>query len=176
MSFLPDNYETPQGGTGSYMKLQTGDNKFRILSRPVIGWIDWVDKKPHRFPYKQKPAKPSGDQPIRHFWAMAVYDYADKQVKILEITQATIQKAIESLAKDEEWGSPGAYDIKITKTGQDKSTEYNLNPSPKKDLTQEIKDAAKAKPMNLEALLRNNDPFDVSNGEQTQLIFEEMPF
>jgi hypothetical protein len=175
MDFLPDNYETPQGGS-AYMKFQQGDNKFRILSKPVIGWVDWKDKVPFRFPFKNKPEQPFGNQPIRHFWAMVVFDYADQQVKVLEITQSTIQKAIEHLAKDEDWGSPGDYDLKINKSGQDKSTEYKVNPSPKKPLTKEIKDAALAKPINLDALFKNADPFVIANGEQTKLIFEELPF
>lgn len=175
MDFLPDNYETPQGA-GSYMKFQQGDNKFRILSKPIIGWLDWKDKVPHRFSFKNKPEKPLGDQAIKHFWAMVVFDYADQQVKILEITQSTIQKAIETLAKDEEWGNPAGYDIKVNKSGQDKQTEYRVNPSPKKAVSDEIKKAAKDKPVNLEALYRNADPFDVSNGEQTELIFASLPF
>lgn len=175
MDFLPENYETPQGG-GSYMKLQQGDNKLRILSKPVIGWLDWKDKVPHRFGFKNKPEKPLGDQAIRHFWAMLVFDYSDQNVKILEITQSTIQKAIETLAKDEDWGSPGGYDIKINKKGQDKQTEYSVTPSPKKDLSDEVKKAAKDKPVNLEALFTNKDPFDVSNGEQTELLFTSLPF
>jgi hypothetical protein len=175
MDFLPDNYETPQGA-GSYMKLQQGDNKFRILSKPIIGWLDWKDKVPHRFGFKNKPEKPMGDQAIKHFWAMIVFDYADQQIKILEITQSTIQKTIETLAKDEDWGSPAAYDLKINRKGQDKQTEYSVTPSPKKPVSDEIKKAAKDKPVNLEALYANKDPFDVSNGEQTELIFNTLPF
>lgn len=175
MDFLPENYETPQGA-GAYMKLQQGENKFRILSKPIIGWLDWKDKTPHRFPFRNKPEKPMGEQAIRHFWSMLVFDYADKSVKILELTQSTIQKSIEHLAKDEDWGNPGDYDIKITKSGQDKSTEYKVNPSPKKPLSDDIKAAAKAKPANLDALFTNGDPFDLSKGEQTQLLFELMPF
>lgn len=175
MDFLPANYETPQGA-GSYMKFQQGDNKFRILSKPIIGWLDWKDKVPHRFGFKNKPEKPLGDQPIRHFWAMIVFDYSDQAVKILEITQSTIQKAIEHLAKDEDWGSPHEYDLKVNKTGQEKSTEYKVNPSPKKPITEEIKAAAIAKPINLEALYKGADPFDVSKGEQTALIFQDLPF
>jgi len=175
MDFLPDNYETPQGA-GSYMKFQQGDNKFRILSKPIIGWLDWKDKVPHRFGFKNKPEKPLGDQPIKHFWSMIVFDYSDQQIKILEITQSTIQKAIEALAKDEDWGSPAGYDIKVVKSGQEKQTEYRVNPSPKKPVSDEIKAAAKAKPINLEALYSNKDPFDVSNGEQTELIFQTLPF
>ncbi len=175
MSFLPDSYETPQG-SGSYMKFQQGENKFRILSKPIIGWLDWKDKVPFRFTFKNKPEKPLTDQPIKHFWSMIVWDYSDSSIKILEITQATIQKAIEALAKDEDWGSPHEYDIKIVKTGQDKNTEYRVNPSPKKQLAEEVKVAAKAKPINLDALYKNADPFNVSNGEQTQLIYESLPF
>jgi len=175
MSFLPENYETPQGG-GSYMKLQQGDNKLRILSKPIIGWLDWKDKVPHRFTMKAKPEKPLGEQAIKHFWAMIVFDYADQSVKILEITQSTIQKAIEDLAKNEDWGSPHEYDIKITKKGQDKQTEYSVMPSPKKPLSEEIKKAATDKPINLEALYKNGDPFNIVNGEQTQLIYESLPF
>lgn len=175
MDFLPDNYETPQGA-GAYMKFQQGDNKFRILSKPIIGWLDWKDKVPYRFQLKNKPEKPLTDQAIKHFWAMVVFDYADQQVKILEITQSTIQKAIEHLAKDEDWGSPADYDLKVNKSGQDKGTEYKVNPSPKKPLTKDIKDIALAKPCNLEALFKNTDPFDVSTGAQTQLIFESLPF
>jgi hypothetical protein len=175
MDFLPANYETPQGA-GSYMKFQQGDNKFRILSKPIIGWLDWKDKVPYRFGFKNKPEKPLGDQPIRHFWAMIVFDYSDQAVKILEITQSTIQKSIEHLAKDEDWGSPHEYDLKVNKTGQDKSTEYKVNPSPKKPVSDEIKAAALAKPINLEALYKNGDPFNISNGEQTALIFQDLPF
>jgi hypothetical protein len=161
MDFLPQDYETPQGG-GSYMKLQQGENKFRILSKPIIGWLDWKDKTPHRFTMKNKPEKPfDPSKPIRHFWAMLVFDYADKSIKILEITQNTIQKAIEHLAKDEDWGNPA---------------DYKVNPSPKKSLSDEIKEAAKAKPVNLEALYKGGDPFNIQNGEQTQLIFESLPF
>lgn len=176
MDFLPQDYETPQGG-GAYMKLQQGENKFRILSKPIIGWLDWKDKQPHRFNIKSKPEKPfDPTKPIKHFWAMIVFDYTDKQVKILEITQNTIQKAIEHLAKDEDWGSPADYDIKVTKTGQEKATEYKVNPSPKKPLTDDVKEMAKRKPINLDALFKNGDPFSIQNGEQTQLIFESLPF
>jgi hypothetical protein len=175
MDFLPQNYETPQT-TGLYMKFQQGENKFRILSQPIIGWLDWKNKVPHRFTFKNKPEKPLGEQAIKHFWSMVVFDYADQSVKILEITQSTIQKAIESLVKDEEWGSPAYYDIKVSKKGQEKSTEYSVNPSPKKDLSEEIKKAALEKPVNLEALFKNGDPFNIVNGEQTQLFFESLPF
>jgi len=107
--FLPDGYEAPQGGS-SYLKLQQGENKLRILSKPIIGWLDWKDKVPHRFGFKQKPEKPfDPSKPIKHFWAMIVFDYSDSQVKVLEITQQTIQKTIQDLAANEDWGSPSLF-------------------------------------------------------------------
>ena len=173
--FLPQSYEVPQSA-GGYMKFQQGENKFRILSKPIIGWLDWKDKVPHRFGYKNKPEKPMTDQAIKHFWAMIVFDYSDKTIKILEITQSTIQKAISDLASNEDWGSPHAYDLKVTKKGQEKQTEYAVMPSPKKDLSDEIKKAALDKPINLEALYKNADPLAIVNGEQTELIFQGLPF
>lgn len=175
-TFLPQDYETPQGG-GSYMKLQQGENKIRILSKPIIGWIDWDNNKPLRFGMKNKPEKPiNPTKAIRHFWAILVFDYADNGVKILEITQQTIQSAISNLSKDNDWGNPGEYDIKIVKKGQDKQTEYVVTPSPKKPLTEEQKQAAKDKPVNLDNLFKGTDPFSILNGEQTQLIHEALPF
>lgn len=175
MDFLPDNYEAPQGG-GAYMKFISGDNKFRILSKPIIGWLDWKDKVPHRFTYKNKPLKPLGEQAIKHFWAMIVFDYAENAIKILEITQSTIQKSISDLSKNEEWGNPCEYNLTVSKKGQDMKTEYGVTPSPKKALTEDIKVAAKAKPINLENLFTGGDPFQIVNGEQTQLYFESLPF
>ena len=173
--FLPESYEVPETAT-SYMKFKQGENRFRILSKPVIGWIDWKDKVSYRFPFKNKPAQPLTDKPIKHFWAMIVFDYSDKTIKVLEITQGTIQKPIENLAKDEEWGSPNHYDLKVSKSGQDLLTEYHVTPAPKKDLSEEVKKAAIDKPINLEALFKNGDPFNIVNGEQTQLLFQGLPF
>ena len=175
MDFLPQDYEVPQTNN-AYLKLQQGQNPIRIISRPIIGWLDWKDNRPLRFPAKNKPEPVDPTKPVRHFWAMAVYDYKDKQVKILEITQATVQKAIETYAKDADWGSPTEYDLKINKTGQDKNTEYSVVASPKKPVAPEVIEAAKARPVNLEALYRGADPFSIVNGEQTQYILNDLPF
>lgn len=176
-SFLPENYEVPQSNS-SYLKLPVGETKIRILTQPVIGWIDWKDNQPHRFRMNNKPQKSFDPlKPVRHFWALLVFDYTDNDIKIFEITQSTIQKQIENLAKDSEWGNPGQYDLKITKKGQDKSTEYSLTPSPKKTLSEEIKERAKVKPVYLNHLFENKDPFVLpQTGEQTQLIYETLPF
>ena len=39
-NFLPQDYEIPQD-VGNYMKFEDGENKFRILDKPIIGWEGW---------------------------------------------------------------------------------------------------------------------------------------
>jgi hypothetical protein len=172
--FLPENYEAPAGNS-NYMKLQDGENKIRILSKPIIGWLDWKDKVPHRFRYNAKPDKPLGEKPIKHFWAFLVWNYSEQAVQIIEITQSTIQNAIQTLHKDAEWGQPFFYDIKITRKGKDLDTTYSITPSPKKDLSDEIKKAALDKPAYLEALFDSADPW-VVNGKVTEYAFQSLPF
>lgn len=172
--FLPEGYETPQSG-GNFMRLQDGDNKIRILSKPIVGWLDWKDKQAYRFTMKNKPDKPLDKNPIRHFWAFIVWNYNDQAVQILEITQQTIQTAIANLSKDEDWGAPFEYDIKITKKGKDLETKYSVTPSPKKPVPDEIQKAALEKPAYLEAMFSNADPWVVTD-KSTELAFAGLPF
>lgn len=164
--FLPEAYEIPKGES-NYMKFDKGENKFRILSKPIIGWEDWKDKKPLRFFMSEKPEKAiNPNQPIKHFWAMIVWNYTLNKIQILEITQKTIQGAIEQFAKDEDWGSPYGYDIKVIKTGDGMDTEYSVTPSPHKPVTDEMTTAYSAKPCYLQALYQGLDPFE-NHGEVT---------
>lgn len=173
--FLPSDYQQPKSGSANYMKFEDGENRFRILSKPIVGWEDWDDKKPIRFRMNEKPAKPiNPDKKIKHFWAFLVWDYKDKAIKILEITQASIQSAITSLTKDDDWGSPFEYDIKVNKSGQSLDTEYVVNPVPHKPITEEIKSAQAAKPVRLEALFEGEDPFDVPAKEAGES--DDLPF
>lgn len=168
MSFLPENYETPQTG-GYYLKLAKGENKFRILAKPAIGWLDWKDNKPLRYRMDAKPEKSIDPaKPVRHFWALYVWSYNNNAAMILEITQATIQKAINDLNKDSEWGVPYAYDLKVNKKGEDKNTEYTVTPSPKKAFDETIYQELTKKAVNLDAIFDNGDPFQ-TNGKSTEL-------
>lgn len=162
--FLPQDYEAPQTG-GNYMKFEKGDNKFRILCKPILGWLDWKDKKPLRFRMNEKPEKPIDPaKPVKHFWAMVVFDERDQKIKILEITQASIQKAITDLAKSSDWGSPLEYGLTIVKKGEDKNTEYSVIPSPPKALSDAVNTLYQSfKYINLDALYEGGDPFAGGN-------------
>lgn len=159
MSFLPDNYKAPSAKDG-YMKLQEGENKIRILSKPIIGWEDWDDKKPVRFRMDNKPKAPiDPKKQVRHFWAMIVWNCKEEMIQILQITQASIRERIQCLAQDPDWGAPFGYDLKIVKSGEGMKTEYNVNPSPHKPISQDIIDAFNAQPCYLDALFDNQDPY-----------------
>ena len=156
--FMPEGYEVPS--SSNYLKLQPGDNKFRIVSKPIIGWLDWDEKKPLRFHMQNKPqASIDPAKPIKHFWAMSVWDYKSNKVSILEITQKTIQTAIEGLARNTDWGTPLNYDLTVTKTGSGMDTEYSVIPIPPKPLPEEIQTVILGTQVNLEALFEGKDPF-----------------
>lgn len=178
MSFLPENYEAPKS-SNNYLKLQDGENRIRILSRPIIGWEDWTpEKKPIRFRMEDKPSKSiDPKKPVRHFWSFVVFNVIEGKIQIMNVTQASIRKSIEGLSKDADWGSPYEYDIKIIKSGEGIDTEYVVNPVPHKPLLKEIVDAFDEMPCNLEALFTNDDPFSRDQIEKgvTKMGIDEAP-
>lgn len=173
ITFLPTDYSIPKA-SGAYMRLQEGDNRIRILSAPVIGWEDWtMDKKPVRFRRENKPsASINPDRAVKEFWAFIVWNYAEEKIQILQITQKSIKTAIDALSRDEDWGAPYFYDIKIAKTGKELNTEYAITPMKPKPLAAGVKEAFYASRCNLEALFTNDDPFD-SWESYTEGVFED---
>lgn len=174
MTFLPPNYQAP-ASAGNYMKIQDGENKIRILSKPILGWEDWVDEKPVRFHFESKPAKSHDPKkPIRHFWAFIVWNYNEERIQILQISQATIRSKIEALCVDSDWGDPYFYDLKIFKKGEKTDTEYQVNQLPHKTVTANIIKAFNEKRCYLEALFDGADPFSTEWKEFTPGIFEKI--
>jgi hypothetical protein len=172
MSFLPPSYEAPKPTSQLYLRLQDGENRIRILSRPIFGWEDWsIDRKPIRYEMANKPAKPvDSSKPMKHFWAFIVWNVIEEQIQIMQITQATIRSSLESLSKDSDWGSPYEYDVKIIKKGEKMDTEYTVNPAPHKPVSQEILKAFAERPIQLEALFLNLDPFATGYTSYTPLM------
>lgn len=159
-NFLPVDYEAPKAA-GDYMKLQEGENRIRILSSPVIGWEDWTaDKKPVRYRFNERPKAPIDPlRPVKHFWAVIVWNYSEARIQILQINQATVRESLETLSKDKDWGAPFFYDVKITKTGEKINTRYSVVALPHRPVSEHIREAFYAKPINLQALFTGEDPF-----------------
>jgi hypothetical protein len=170
--FLPQDYQAPKAAS-FYMKMQDGENKFRILSQPILGWEDWLDKKPIRFAFDNKPKPIDPKKPVKHFWSMIIWNHIEEEIQILHLTQASIRNSIEALCNDEDWGSPYFYDIKVIKKGEQLETEYTVNPVPHKKLPDHVKDKFNERPINLDALFIGADPFAKDQECYTPGIFSE---
>lgn len=172
MNFLPDDYEAPKSSS-YYFRMQEGENRIRILTRPIIGWEDWQDKKPLRYAYNNKPAKSvDPKKPVKHFWAFVVFNINEEQIQIFRVPQSTIRKSIEALCKDKDWGAPYLYDIKINKIGEGVDAEYTVNPVPHTPVDPYIIECFNERRCNLDALLVNGDPFSPEWPKYTPLAFD----
>ena len=163
-AFVDD--DAVSAGGSSYMKLESGENTFRAISKPITGWVVWEgdddERKPVRTPIADgEPDAPSDDpkDKPKKFMALVVIDRADDEVKILEITQQSIIKAIKALAENAKWGNPFTYDISVVKKGEGKKTRYTVTPEPKSVLSKELIKAAMAKPCDLEQLYEGENPW-----------------
>ncbi len=160
-----ENIEIPSK-TGGYMKFSQPESVFRILSKPITGWLGWKTQPDG----SRKPVRKHADESIamneiddeenvKFFWSMVVWDYQTEAVEILEITQKSIQKAIKAIASDKDWGSPLLYDLKVSKTGEKLETRYTVQPKPAKPLDKAIEQLYQDMQINLDALYDGADPF-----------------
>lgn len=174
--FLPPNYVKPASAS-RYYKFQSGNNNFRILSPAITGWIDWTEtsdgtRKPVRT--KDKPEQSiDPSKPAKHFWSFVIWDYQEKNIKIMEITQATIQDAIFALHNSEDWGSPTEYDLCVNRVGEKMETKYSVIPKPPKPVSEEIAEALAKEKIDLNKLYDGEDPFmaDKGNKELQDITF-----
>jgi len=160
-SFLPAGYEAPETSNG-FMKFEDGDSTFRVLSSAITGWEFWTnDNKVVRskeFPMETpniKLDKSSKPTKAKHFWAFTVWNYATESVQVLHIAQKSIQTDILNLVNDEDWGNPKEYDMKVTRTGKELLTKYQISPKPKKPITEEQAEAYTASDFDIETMYFN---------------------
>jgi hypothetical protein len=171
MGFLDNIQDVPQrssSGGGNYMKLTIGANQFRIVGssddggviQGMQGWGTTADggRKPYRWKIGETAPMDFEDKP-KQFLAMLVWNYEEKKIQILELTQVGLRKELITLAKDEDWGDPRSYDLKIVRSGEKFDTTYAMTPSPHKKRGEEINTAVKQMDVNLEALFDGGDPF-----------------
>jgi hypothetical protein len=164
-NFLPEGYDKIPS-TGRFMRLQEGVNVFRVLGSTITGWEYWsTGNKPVRL--KDRPSgrpldirtEDDSKENVKHFWAFPVWNYTDKTVQILEVTQVQIQEGIKSLVDDQEWGDPKGYDIKITRSGTGFETKYVTQGRPHSPMDPKIAEEYTKAPVNLAALYDGGNPF-----------------
>jgi hypothetical protein len=186
-------FETPEipKPTGGIMKLEKGENKFRILDTPFAAYEYWEDEGNKRKPvrvltYEEVPAeKKIGDDQAKYFWAIPVYDYATASIRVLQVPQVTVLRSIQQFIDDSEWGDPKGYDIVVNRSGDGMKTEYAVMPKPKTVLDKDAIDQWKeVKPtLDLSRMMTNENPFGekVGNSEDVKAEvsdedIEEIPF
>lgn len=161
-NFLNEGYEVPTS-VGGFTKLETGENRFRILSSPLLMWLEWRDGKPVRHEFKgaeSKPAKGSGkNDSVKHAWGLKVWNYRTGQIEVLELDKQDLISALTAHSKDKDWGHPKNYDVVFTKKGSGLDTEYSLVAKPHSEPIQEIYDAYTETPIDLSKLLTGENPF-----------------
>lgn len=163
-----DEISSESSSSGRYINPSklTGEKRLRFMGAGITGFGSWTtDKKPIR--WETKPDElPSDLAPdftgkisVRRFIAGLVYDYEAGDFKILEITQRRLMDQLFKFIKDSDYGDPTNYDIKISKSGEGKDTEYTLVAAPPKPVTKEITDAYTKVHCDLHALFDGDDPF-----------------
>lgn len=182
--FLPADYRVPEASSG-YFKFQPGANRFRFLTKPVMGTELWkdVDGKPQPVRIhngeafsKEDLALARANQKPKHFWAAVVYDYQEKKVCELVLNQISILRAIAELCNNAKWGSPLNYDLVVTKKGEGKdNTEYFVSPDPKEALSEDVQAAFDRYEVNLEAFF-DGEPVLTLKGAEPEVDLSDVPF
>ena len=178
--FLPEGTKIPSA-SDDYMKLSEPENRFRVLGSAIVGFELWVNGKPIRnhmkdqFMYEDLSnadiSTYTGKKKLpQYFWAFPVYDYKDQRIKILEITQKSIQRDIMNYLNDPDFGDdPTQYDFVIVRTEVDKKVTYSVKGKPPKPLDEGIKETYEQMHINLDALYEGGNPFEEKTGEEIAL-------
>jgi len=166
-SFIPAGYEQPTSG-GGFTKLENGENKFRILSSPLLMWLEWRDGKPIRHAFKQGEPKPQkgADQKdsVKHAWGLIVWNYKTQKIEVMELDKQDVISSILALSEKPAWGHPKNYDVVITKKGSGMDTEYMTTPEPPSEPSNAIIEAYTETPIDLNQLLiQGGNPFIAKN-------------
>lgn len=111
-----------------FYKLETGENKFRILTDPVLisKYYNQSEKKSY-IVFKNCGYEAEGK--IR--WLCYVYDYRTQQIKLGEFPQSVMKQVLD-YKNNPEYAfdtAPMPYDITVTKKGEKLETEYTVIPA-----------------------------------------------
>lgn len=193
--FLPQGTKEPT--KTNYFKFQDGSNVFRVLAPAVVGWEYWTDayidgqKKPTPHRVKEEQAIPIsevttnkfGNLNISYFWAFPVWNVQAEKIQILELTQASIRKAMLAYIQNPKWGSPTNYNIEVIKgKTADGKVEYGVIAEPKEPLDPKVIQKFKDMKLDMNVWMAGGDPFagQVKEAENvfldTKKIADEVPF
>lgn len=148
-------YEAPSSPS-LFIKLENGENRIRLVSKPENYQVhnQKIEGKFRSVKCEGTDCKlcAEGNKP-RDRYAWVVLDRSDGQVKVYECGWMVFEQVL-NLARDEDYGDPTQYDLKITKTGEGLDTNYTVIAVPKKTaLTAEEKEKLEEANINLPVAL-----------------------
>jgi hypothetical protein len=137
-SFIPEKYEAPAASGGEFLNMPEDGKSIRFipLSTFVAGWFYWdTNKVKHRSPdkFETTPGIKEDDK-VRHFWMLHVLDLDECVVKILEISQVSVQRDIIAQVEAADYDfTNGTNGFRIKRTGKGMmDTKYTTTPTPLK--------------------------------------------
>ena len=132
---------------------------FRFLHEPT--YEDVVAEMGEYEPREGRGGPGTAD--VKFAIAVPVYSYETGKVQVLQITQKSILKEIDSISQMEDYSDLLNWDFVISKKGSGLLTEYTVRPVPRKKGSQEHVDAAwleaKAEGFDLTRLIDGSNPF-----------------
>ena len=161
---IPQGTQIPKSSS-QFANLEEGGNRFRFLSDVVVGWEGWKSKKPFRhagavcqIKAEDVDLNMNGKPAINYFWAVVVWNYAEKQVQVLELTQKTIMNPLYEMEQNEDWGDLKNYDVQINKKKEGDKTTYTVMGIPPKPVSAEILEAYNSTTVELDKLFEGGYP------------------
>ena len=164
MSFIPEGFASSEiDAKSKYFKpTKNVTSKIRIVCEtPIVGFVQWTqENKPERWACgaSTPDANWRPDERPKKFVAVVVWNYELESLQIWEITQRTIIDVLDNLSKDDDFGHPGNYDLKITRRGEGLETTYQTQ-AVKSEFPKDAIAAMDATPIILESLFDGSDPF-----------------
>lgn len=162
-----------KGGDNRYIAVSKieGEKRVRFCGAGVTGLEGWteVDGKNVPVRFEKRPDElpeglredDKGKPQLKHFLAGVVWDYDSQSFMILSMTQKSLREQLFKFIRDEDYGDPQGYDVKISREGEGLNTKYTLLASPPKPLAKEVKEAweNEGSKITLPAIFDNEDPF-----------------
>lgn len=168
-----ESYELPIMES-KYVKFDEGENRYRVLSRRITGWLYFNHQgKPVRVRKKEDIVFSNigenkngwGKSNPSHFRSFVVRDYKNKCISILELRQIGILQAFDAQLREDWYEDPTTYDIKILRKWVGLDTKYTFSVGKVSPISRDIVDAFSNTPINLDLLYEGGDPYAVSSTE-----------
>lgn len=168
----------PESAGSNYLKLETGNNRLRVMGQIIDGWEAWADKEGGgRQVYREADSWKALelvkmgvlDKNQKQFYAGIVWNYESEQFEVFCQTQKAIKDGIFNLWNNKVWGELSQYDIVISKTGSGMETKYSVLPEPKSKFKGDPYNAAE---YCIENLYGAGDPFEVDEQTGEEVDFD----